>query len=328
MTRILRVFLLSLVLCFTVSSFVFAASSSVSVVVPYCEPSTGTTTGYLTVYTDEGRTYTYTWSFYGATDSIAFTQGGLTLGVVDGGDKLLIRLVEMDATNTVYGTLVCYGGGGVDIIKSGLVSVAEGYTVNPTGNITHYYLSGYVGSVSTDFDNFGRLDITWGNDSELYSKVDTIVSRLGTISSRISLTNDKLDLLYTLASNNYEDFKSIFESYMFQLTKDSGDTVNRLSSIVKLLEEWADSQLNESTNSLPSDDISNLENSQGSIRDESNVSDDIGTITNSFDFSDYGQAFDVVWTLCVSILLTNTTLYSLLFLVLSLGVVNLILSRR
>ena len=322
----IKKFLLIFLIFLCSFSFAFAGDGSVSVNVPYSEPATGPTTGYITVYADSGKTYTYTWSFYGATKSTAFTQGGLTIGVVDGGDKLLIRMVEMNAENTVYGTLIRYGGGGVDILHSGVIDVTKSFTVNPTGNVTHYFTSGFIGSLSTDFDKFGRLDIQWGN-TDYSSQLSSILSRLNNIRDNTNLTYEKIDLLYDLIEINYNEFISLFESFTIDSLSEFRGFSNTLSEIRRILNNWSDTTL-ENDDDLPSEDISNSIDKENEIVSGTDKSDSFDDVINSVDFGEFSGGFQLFWTLVDRLFATNPIFVILTVMCLSLGLISFIFNRR
>lgn len=349
--KYMRVFLVVvLMLSFSISS-VFAATT---VSVPYAEPSTGTTQGYVSTYRDNGYTDTFYWSVTpisgsgttSSTVSVTVDSGALTF-VMGGTSGVTYRatLVQLN-TNTA-----------VRVIYTGSFTSTEVVSHTYSGStIKSFCARGNIGNLINNIGTGATLNISFGSDSTLVTlanELNSIAETLELISSRVYNIQDimisqegysylylidlELDRVTNRLENIYSGVDNV-ESYLSQL-KSSLDTIkdymvddqttvvySRL--ILDILRDFNSTELDESTEPLPDDNIIDFDSSSSDLRNESDVSSSLDDVFNDADIGSFSNGFSVVWSLVERIFNTNPVLFLVVTLVLSLGLIQLIFNRR
>lgn len=405
MKRFIFTFVLSLVfiLSFTVTSF---AGTTVSV--PYAEPSTSDTQGYISLIRANGYVDTFYWSvspisegFSNSTVSVTIDSNNITFTM--GGTSNVNYRGSLIHLNTSSNISVRYSGG-----------FTSAHTIAYTPGSSYYVAfrtGGNLGTVTNNIGSTAHLNITFGadnNNNDIMSVIDDILFSLESIDTDItrllayiidedtgigyfSLIEDRLKLMHQVLINQANDIDTIesrINAIIDYLVEDSSgtgypllideklkfiyerlgytnqgiDTINtnlsrilaylvdsksgygyptlmyerlgyinqNLNDIEAILEDFAATELDESTDPLPNESLNDYESDNSALRDDADVSSELDSlIGNGGSFlKPFSGTFTVIWQLVDRILSTHSIFMSLATMVLTIGVVNLILNRR
>lgn len=181
-------------------------------------------------------------------------------------------------------------------------------------------ISNYVNGLedSVDSTNVALRDI---NDtlSDIKSYIDTVETKLNTINGNIvDVENQLID-----ANNHLSGVVSILgEMWDLLINVDVNVeyVVDNLEFIKMQLSILMERVGEESTEPLPDDDLTDLEDAEdGVITDESDRLDDLSL--------SFGKAFDFVWQLISRAWQSNTKVFTVVIMCLTIGVLKLILNR-
>lgn len=320
-SKFVRVFLsVVLILSFCFSS---AFGASVDYTFAFPEPPSSETQGYLVLETTNGA-FCYWWNT---------NLYGLASGDNDNNDAVVMDINisrnSVSFTMTPLGSYAYYGfnisyayekkGNAVTILRQG--DSAGTYTVTDSfsSEIIGATWYGNVRNVSR-YTSLEPAYVTFGGDGSIIAGLNSLLGSLGNIDSRLSLTNSWLGSIYTLFKTYPDDINSIIST----LRNIDTDT----STIISILNQWASTSLDESTSPLPNQGLTDFESSQGSLRNDSDVSSSLDNVFNDVDFGGFSNGFTAVWGLVDGVLNSHPIFFTLVILVLSLGLLNLIFNRR
>lgn len=318
--RFVRIFLVVvLVLSFSLS---FAFADVNSLYVPWSEPAVGDNQGWITVWCADNSYYTYYWSQtnytngYPCSVSLDITTNYINFTFAsNGGFRYSMSYLSSAGNNSIYWSGVVTSADGA-IVKSIDFSGKTIFAVSYSGNIGTVsstvrtganvnFGTGYLFNQFTGILNSTMLDILAELQGQGLS-IDSINSYARTISSNLSKAYTEL--------------------------LDIGKSLDRIdvdaTTIINILREWAATTLDESTNPLPNQGLNDFESSQGSLRNDSDVSSSLDTVFNDVDFGSFNNGFSAVWSLVDGVLGSHPIFFTLVILVLSLGLLNLIFNRR
>lgn len=318
-SKFVRVFLfVVLVLSFSFTS-VFAASSFV-----IAEPAASPTQGYCVIETSNGSQYCYFWntSLYGASSGDNDNNDCVVVDIRTTANTVTFTFRPMGSYLYYdYNLSYVYGDGSALVVLSSSQS-AGSYSVSDSfssGTIEKIYFTGNVGSVSTH-KTLKAASCNFGDNFEYYSQLQAILAELDSNTYYVNLAVNELDAIYRLLNTFPEQFSDIIDL----LTSVDTDT----STIISILNQWANTSLDESTSPLPNQGLNDFESSQGSLRNDSDVSSSLDNVFNDVDFGGFSNGFTAVWGLVDGVLNSHPIFFTLVILVLSLGLLNLIFNRR
>lgn len=326
--------LLCLVLLLSLSlTSVFAASVNV----PYAEPPAGPTDGYIAIEFSGGTTVTTWW--HAQASISASTNVVPIVTVTDTGSKIQIDINgnPISAAYNIDYSVSRRTQSYVWLMGSGMTSTtaSHSYSYASLGTVKNITYGGLISNLVGFDSRVGSLNLLFDSTQNIYNDVDDIYNTLTALKGIVSefqddtrsqledalaeLGNIKLEI-EKLNSTNKQWLEYIFNR--LELTN------VRLTNIRDILLEFQQTTLDESTEPLPNQGFVDFESSQGSLRDESNVSNNLDTVFNDADFGSFSNGFNVIWSLVDSVLNTNPIFFSLVILVLTLGLLNLIFNRR
>lgn len=278
------------ILLFVLSFSISSAfGATMTYTLPYAEPPTSDNQGYISVYVENYGVYTYYWSVKPYVNDNNSGSGTVALNISQSG-SIAFTFTAL-GSSSVYYTLTELGANDITLLTSSATSSNSTYTKNFSGRIMYVIYNGNISNVRMT-DTIGRLDISWGYYSGFYNKLNSIFDLLGDINGNIVLT-------YDLVNDIYDFFK-----------------------------QWNDATLDESTDPLPNQGLNNFESSQGSLRNDSDVSSSLDNVFTSVDFGSFSNGFSAIWDLVDGVLYSHPIFFTLVILVLSLGLLNLIFNRR
>lgn len=350
-SRFMRVFLI-VVLMLSFSVITTFAATTVSV--PYAEPSTGTTQGYIVTKRNNGYIDTFYWSVTpisgssNASSTVSVTIDSSALTFVIGGTSGVTYRASIVQLNTSTAVRVIYTG---SFDSTEVISHTYSNSI-----ITEFSARGNIGNLINNIGVSSTLNVTFGTDSSLVTiaeQLNSINATLELINSRIYNINDimtspdgysylyLIDLELDRVTNRLETIYSGIdnvESYLNNLNNTLNtikgylvdDETNTVYAklILDILRDFRDTTLDESTDPLPDSSIKDYESDSSDLKNNTDVSTSLDDVFNDTDIGPFSNGFSVVWNLVERIYNTNPIFFTILTLVLSLGLIQLILNRR
>lgn len=330
---ILRIsFCLVLLLSLSLTS-VFAASVNV----PYAEPPAGPTDGYIAIEFSGGTTVTTWWhaqaSISASTNVVPIVTvtdtGSAIKFTIDGYPTSSAYIVDYNISRRTQSYVWLMGSGQT----SGPISYS--YSYSSLGSPVNITYGGLVTNLVGFDSRVGSLNLLFDSTQNIYNDVDNIYNTLTALKGIVSEFQDDT---YTQLKNaltelgniklEVEKLNSTNKQWLEYIFNRLELTNVRLTNIRDILLEFQQTTLDESTEPLPNQGLVDFESSQGSLRDDSNVSADLDDVFNDADFGSFSNGFNVIWSLVDSILNTHPIFFSLVILVLTLGLLNLVFNRR
>ena len=352
----------SLIVCLILSmtlTSAFAASYSV----PYAEPPTTDNAGYVSLAFSSGNVITYWWNCQAGTTDTKQVSPVVNVNLTDTTINFTFTCVPNTADYVYNYNLSRRTGTLVWLMSSGASNLSNTtyHDFSSLGTVSAITYGGNIGSLS-GFSSLGSASIQFETSSisgDFYSKIDAIYTLLLNFNNNnydnlqdIIAALGKLDKLDHISNqlvnfnnNNYDNLRDIVDAVNDLNANVTELTINnqkwlgyifdrleltnvRLTSILAILNEFKATTLEESTAPLPSQGLVDFESSQGSLRNDSDVSNNLDSVFNDVDFGSFSNGFNVIWSLVDSVLNTHPIFFSLVILVLTLGLLNLIFNRR
>lgn len=359
-----KVIILSLSLIMVLCSS-FSVFASTIREVDFAEPSTSDTQGYLAIMNEAGECNVFYWSILPYSWSNAENRGGypsMNLSLYD--DKILFSALSNSSARVTL-TRIYNSSSQVVCMSSSFSSLVQ-YSYTGMSDIKYYCYSGNVGIVDDNISSSSNfLSIVWGDSKSYQEDFDRLVSKLNSIDSsldnlydRLGYTNDFLneylddieseidhveETLNAIENNtdevegllrDIEDEIDYVEETLNAIENNTDDVEallqdieneldyveERLGQIKGLIEDIINADVSQSTDSLDDSSIDDLEdNEKDVISDKSEDLDDLG-----FNF---GNSFDTVWDMISRAWQSNSKVFTIVIMCLTVGLIKLILNR-
>lgn len=315
-----------MVLC---SSFsVFGASTKVSF--DFAEPSISPTQGYFAYTNGSGQPFVLIWSINPKSgDGAADASVGSSMNMTINSNNVVFTAQTYGGVAATYHITRVSQNGTMSVVASGNMESTVSYTATPTNGVGQFCYAGNIGIVNNNLSGTDRwLRVTWGDDAtvnEISDQLDEVNAGLSSIATNTQYLNqlpymrtelESIDNGITSLSADILSMQGSLGDIKSELRSIKAEVIDISEQLSQLLEMTG----TESVEPLPSDNITDLGDLEDSVL--SDESEQIGSLELTF-----GNAFDTVWDLVSQAWQSNSKVFTIVIMCLTIGVIKLVLNR-